>query len=125
MSISTFDRENLNRVTPRAFRSKLGDLIQQSQSGVLVVTPTATSLALTEDDYYVRATGAGAKTITLPLAASVAAGKRFEVKAVGAGQVTIAPSGSDTIDGVSGNDATMVQWERRVFTSNGVDGYET
>lgn len=121
MSISTFDRENLNRLTPRGYRSKLGDLIRDSQAGALPYRETSVSASLLETDGIVVTTGSGALTLTLPLAASVDAGKRLEVKVAGTGQVTFAPSGSDTIDGVSGNDATAVQWERRVFTSNGIN----
>lgn len=122
--LSTFDRENLNRLSPRAFRSKLGDLLNQA-AGQLAYREVSASAALLSTDNFVVALGAGVKTLTLPAASSVDEGFRVEVKIVGAGQVSFALTGADTIDGISGTDATSKQWERRVFTSNGVNAWYT
>lgn len=124
-AITAFDIANLNAVTPRAYRSKLGDLLKSAQTGQLTYRETGASGNLLSTDGLVVVTAAGSTTQTLPAASSVPAGKTIQLKVVGAGQVTIAPSGSDTIDGVSGNDATTQQWERRVLISNGVNGWYT
>lgn len=123
MAISTTDQQNLNRLSPRAFRSKLGDLIAQSQAGTLAYAEKTSSYSILTTDYFIAATGAGTKTLTLPSAATAGAGKRLEIAMVGAGTVTITPSGSDTIGGIAGSDNSMIQGERRVYTSDGVSNW--
>lgn len=115
----------INRMNITAWKTQLGTLLDEASSGTaaLAYRETAASDDVEASDYMVCSTGASAVTLTLPLAASVAAGKRFELVMSGSGQLTIAPSGSDTIAGVSGNDATLAQYGRRVLTSDGVSNW--
>src|SRR3712207_6392246 len=76
------------------------------QAGTLKRTATAATYTATATDPYIGVTStAAARTINLPAAATVGAGKTYIVKdesgAAGTNNVTIDPNGSETIDGAA------------------------
>jgi len=78
----------------------------------LTVTSTSSDLPLTSAHEYVRATaGAGGVSITLPTAVGIT-GRLYHIKRVdaGAGNVTIATTSGQTIDGASSKTLTK-QWQ--------------
>lgn len=115
----------VNRMNITAWKTQLGSVIASIASGLLPISyaEQTGSYAIVDEDYMVCSTGAGTSNFTLPLAATAGAGKRYELVMSGSGQLTVTPSGSDTIAGVSGADATMLQYERRVYTSDGVSNW--
>jgi hypothetical protein len=74
--------------------------------------------ALTDEDDLVRANSAGAVTFTLPTAIG-RKGREFQIKNVGAGTLTVQPTGGlgQTIDGAA--NTTQAQWVAKRYYSNG------
>jgi hypothetical protein len=65
----------------------------------------------------------GATTLTLSASSGVTAGQEVRVKNMGSNTVTIARTGSDTIDGQT-SIAMAVQYQALTFVSNGSNGWE-
>lgn len=70
---------------------------------------------------------ASARNITLPLAANVTAGRRFIIKDItgsaATNNITIVRSGSDTIEGVSGNKTLQTNYGAWQIVSNGSNAW--
>lgn len=80
---------------------------------------TATTL-----DYYVE--DGGSHTITLPAAAAVGSGFTLVIIASGGTPtVTIAPNGTDNINGANSNVTIGTQYRQRTFVSDGVSNWYT
>lgn len=89
------------------------------------VKTTTISYTVEANIYYVRADATtGAITITLPTT-SLAAGRQLLIKKIDSGvnAVTVAASGSDTIEGAA-TISLAVQWSKQGLISNGNGGWE-
>lgn len=80
----------------------------------------AGNYTLVAADFYVVYTGAGGNTFTLP--AATTAGRTYKIKNVGAGSLTVARAGSDTIDGATS--LTLLTKESKMLIANGVSDWE-
>jgi hypothetical protein len=89
------------------------------------VTSVSTTQAIANGSYYVRFTGAGGQTLTLPAANLAGAGYSpiIVVKNIGTGTVTIAAAGGDTVDTVAS--ITVPVGAGITFLSNGVSAWES
>ena len=86
---------------------------------------TTISYTIEANVYYVRAdASSGAITITLPPALNIA-GRQIFIKKIDSGvnAVTVATSGSDTIEG-SASISLATQWAKQGLISNGNNGWE-
>ena len=115
--------EDLTFVKLDGSRAVTGELSMQGGMKVKHAEKSV-SYTLSSSDYIVGVTAvSGGKTMTLPSAASVGVGKIFIIKdqsglASGSDSITIAPTGSEKIDGES-NYVISVPYESIMVVSNG------
>lgn len=122
MSISNADKKTyLNNMNSTASRVGLGDLVFGGSAGEISFPAAKTAAyTLTEEDVMIEESANA--NVTLPLAASVARGKRFEVLFSNAAGGGLVPSGSDTIGGQAGT-FTVTEPTRVVVTSDGASNW--
>jgi hypothetical protein len=85
----------------------------------LSYTTTATVPAVNGRRWVFCATSGGNWTLTLPPAATYPVCELVVVKTVSANALTIAPYGSETINGAAGNATIATQWGTMILKSNG------
>lgn len=85
------------------------------------IATTSTNYTLAAGDYTILSNSASNTTITLPAATSHN-GRIFNVKNINTGTVTIARTGSDTIDGAT-SQVLSVQYMSMTFQSNGTNWF--
>lgn len=88
---------------------------------------TGTVTVLVTDIYIGCNSSGGAVTVNLPSATTAGAGKKYIVKDEGGAATTnnisIAPNGTDKIDGVNASESLVVNYESITLVCNGVDGW--
>jgi hypothetical protein len=106
-----------------AATTKVDSLNTASTSAAYTRLAKAVSYSIATTDQYIAVTVTG-KTMTLPAANSVAAGKFFLIKSVGAAvTTTVALTGGDTIDGIALSD-TLGGNASNLYISDGVSNWE-
>jgi hypothetical protein len=78
------------------------------------------SYSILTSDYYIAYTGTGGHTFTLP--AATTGGRSFLIKHSGTGTLTIARSGSDTIDGATS--LTLATYDSALLVADGTSDWE-
>jgi hypothetical protein len=99
-----------------------GNLISEFNKPRTIVTKTTTYQILNHDDFIAHDSSGGAFDITLPLAASVAAGKQFTIQSGHTNAVNLLKSGSDTYLGYS-TASFNAAYEQVTVMSNGVSAW--
>jgi len=109
-------------------RRLVGDLEGHAHSFLKITAVTATYTILDTDELLGVVTSNPGFTLTLPLSADVGAGKVFIVKdasGTGAGtdNITIARSGTDTINDAASNQTITTDRGSLTLVADGVDDY--
>lgn len=92
-------------------------------SGSNVRSSSDATINATAADDYIIVTGAGGNTVTLPAVASLPIGKKITIKNSTAGNVTVNPDGSETIDGAL-TAVSFTQYESFTLLNDGTEWHQ-